>query len=463
MVKQVKKKDDERKTFTFPNSSCPKCSKPIYSKDYDRDKVAAILIGSETIEDVWSVRKVCSNHCHSTVRCNLLYVKGGKQNCMTFNQMAAQGAYFVTDKTAFTMKYLELCYLRLMRARNAPGQEAVVQEIFHEFDNRTILTPIRFRDHLLHAMEGYAGSRRDPFAVIKFDVDYPAKAIVNLEDTFMFPPTSEVTEVCFDGHFGINRMLQKGVEPDRTVRRAARPAKKLKPHERSCSCARKDYVHCALPNRTAGWQFVVDPSSRRVLAAKEHKVNECNADKLDVVKDVLKMHYVNADVLIHDDACHFEPHAKKYASLDFQGIEYYMIDVLHQQNHKCTKRTWTRREKKRMEGVRTNMAESFNAWVRPLNFFLNGLRPHSHRFWVQEMCVFYNDHLKNVPLRITRRTNAAARKVIKKPAAALVVRKKPAAALVVRKKPAASLVARKRPAAALVSCKRPAAAMVARK
>jgi len=33
-------------------------------------------------------------------------------------------------------------------------------------------------------------------------------------------------------------------------------------------------------------------------------------------------------------------------------------------------------------------SEILNSWLRPLNFFLNGLRPHSHKFWVLEACKF---------------------------------------------------------------------------
>lgn len=70
-----------------------------------------------------------------------------------------------------------------------------------------------------------------------------------------------------------------------------------------------------MKNRTAGWQFVIDPTSRRVLAAKEHLVNECLPDKVEVVRAAMKMKKVNANAIIHDDACHFEAHVHRHQSL----------------------------------------------------------------------------------------------------------------------------------------------------
>ena len=274
------------------------------------------------------------------------------------------------------------------------------------------------RDHLLHALEGFAVARRDPDAAIMFDTSYPAEAVTPLDGNLYFPPTTVVKEVAFDGHFGVHRLLHKQLEPPRTVKLKSRP-KQLKPHQRTCSCKRKDAIHCAQPNRTAGWQFFLDPSSRRLLGAKEHKQNECNAEKLDIVVGVLEMDQVEADLAMHDDNCHFEPCAKRNAPKVFKRIKYFVIDPVHQVNHKCSKKKWTQREHKRMKKVRSNMAESFNAWIRTYNAFLNSLRPHSHRFWVEEIGKFYNANLKDVPLKITRRSNVASRsdrKVRKKPA-----------------------------------------------
>ncbi|CAE7354716.1 unnamed protein product [Symbiodinium natans] len=157
---------------------------------------------------------------------------------------------------------------------------------------------------------------------------------------------------------------------------------------------------------------------------------------------------IAVDLLLHDDACHFEQYVKKNHPDVFSDIKYYVVDAFHAPNHKCSKRYWTGAVKRRCQNVRTNIPEIFNAWIRSLNFFFNSLRPHSHKFWVAEACRFYNENLKDVAVHIGRRTNVVARqrrgKAHKKPAAA---RKKPSAAcrFKAHKKPAA---ARKKPSAA---------------
>ena len=60
-----------------------------------------------------------------------MFLSGEKINSLSWKQLKS-GVMFVTSKTAFTMKYLLLAYLRLLRARTAPGQEAAVLQIFHD-------------------------------------------------------------------------------------------------------------------------------------------------------------------------------------------------------------------------------------------------------------------------------------------------------------------------------------------
>ncbi|CAE8735266.1 unnamed protein product, partial [Polarella glacialis] len=174
--------------------------------------------------------------------------------------------------------------------------------------------------------------------------------------------------------------------------------------------------HLALPNRTAGWHFVTDPDSRRCLGAKEHIANELIADKVSILTEVINMTNVVPDLLVHDDNCTFE-HVKNHKYDAFGTIKHFVIDKFHMKNHKCSKNKWTRSEKSRCKGVNTSQAEQFNAWMRGLNFFLNGLRPASHRFWVTEAIRFYNDnlHVLNIKHR-SHRTNTSRRVVRKKPA-----------------------------------------------
>ena len=136
---------------------------------------------------------------------------------------------------------------------------------------------------------------------------------------------------------------------------------------------------------------------------------------------VLALPGMKVDLLLHDDACHFEQYVKKNYPDVFSDIKYYVVDF-HALNQTCSKRYWTGAVKRRCQNVRTNITEIFNAWIRSLNFFFNSLRPHSHKFWVAEACRFYNENLKDVAVHIGRRTNVAARqrrgKAHKKPAAA---------------------------------------------
>ena len=48
--------------------------------------------------------------------------------------------------------------------------------------------------------------------------------------------------------------------------------------------------------------------------------------------------------------------------------------------------------------VRTNMAETFNFWIRRKNFALNSMTPHSHRFWLCESIRSWNANLKTLPM-----------------------------------------------------------------
>ena len=153
-----------------------------------------------------------------------------------------------------------------------------------------------------------------------------------------------------------------------------------------------------------------NPDSRRVLAAGEHLQNETNEDKTRLLEKVLKLPGMKVDLLLHDDACHFEKYVKRNNLEAFSDVKHYVVDAFHAPNHKCSKRYWTGAVKKRCAEVRTNLPEVFNAWIRTLNFFFNGLRPHSHKFWVAEACKFYNDNLQDVPLNIGRRKNVVARK-----------------------------------------------------
>ncbi|CAE7568958.1 unnamed protein product [Symbiodinium microadriaticum] len=188
--------------------------------------------------------------------------------------------------------------------------------------------------------KAYAVARRSPSVSMQFNLGEPASHIVKLSKVLTFPPTQPVNAISFDGHVGLHRNLSK-CDPPRTVRLKVkghpRKLKLLRDDERSCSCKRKDMGRAALLQRTAGWQFAVDPDSRRVLGAVEHLQNECNADKITLLKPVMNMQNVTANLLIHDDMCHFESFAKKHHAKLVSGIRHFVVDAFHCPNHTCQK------------------------------------------------------------------------------------------------------------------------------
>ena len=124
--------------------------------------------------------------------------------------------------------------------------------------------------------------------------------------------------------------------------------------------------------------------------------------------------------------CHFEPYAKKHHSKIFGGIRCWVVDAFHCPNHNYHKQTWNFAEKRHCKEVRANVSESWNSWVRALNFFMNGLRPLSHRFWMEEMCVcvFSHGNLKSVPVRFSseRMCLEPTSKVLRKPSVKVLKR-----------------------------------------
>ena len=65
---------------------------------------------------------------------------------MSWVGLKKTGAFFVTSKTAFPMSYLELTYLRLLRGKLAPGQEAAVLQMYHMEQEDALPSGRRFRD-----------------------------------------------------------------------------------------------------------------------------------------------------------------------------------------------------------------------------------------------------------------------------------------------------------------------------
>ncbi len=94
---------------------------------------------------------------------------------------------------------------------------------------------------------------------------------------------------------------------------------------------------------------------------------------------------------------------------NFAGIKFVVCDRFHMKNHKCSKKRYTRTESNMLKGINTSIAEQFNAWIRKLNTFLNGLRPASHRMWVEESVLFWNANIASEKGYHSRRSTGASR------------------------------------------------------
>lgn len=263
--------------------------------------------------------------------------------------MEVMGVYFVTSNFGFTMQYLQLTLLRFLPANLAPGQEASGRSLQQNGQPLSI-TKEQFRLYLMHALKGYVLAKRTPHEVVMFPVANPAQHIPLTNGVFLFPVGNTVKILSFDGHFGVHHVLHKELEEKRTVALRGRPKKKKKyhPDQRTCTCANKDKRRDVPVNRTGGWQFVIDPQSRKVVAAKEHIVNECIPDKAEVVLAAMGMTKVSVNAVIHDDARHFEAYVKKSKKLKaaFRKVKHFIVDEFHRCNHKCSKKKLSKSESK---------------------------------------------------------------------------------------------------------------------
>jgi hypothetical protein len=295
-------------------------------------------------------------------------------------------------------------------------------------DQKLDLTVISLRDHLLHALEGVGVAMRDPSTRIAYDIEYPASLQFSDRDVLKFRcPSEVVTHLVFDGHFGVHRMLEKGVDI-RTKQKIGRPKKAAKAKRsatlseyiRSATCAHKDKKRATLPERTGGWQFVCDGLTGKVLVGYEHINNEVNIDKHIALEGARSIPNVSPTGLCHDDNCDFEKWCRKRYPTNYASLRDFVIDHFHKRNHKCEKKEWTKGQKQRWKGINTSACEQFNSYLRRYNFFLNSLRPSSHRFWVSSLAAHYNRNKDKIHGGVVHRSTNAnergnrARRVVRK-------------------------------------------------
>ena len=163
-----------------------------------------------------TIHRVKCASCGSTYRGNFVRKANteAKTNVLTYKQMAALGVYFVTPNFGFAVDYLGITRRRLLFGRLAPGQEAQVIKAHFGSQGAEMPTAITIRDHLLHAIEGLSLAMREPESRSSFDIEYPASLRYNTRGMIMFPstPGQKVRALAFDGHFGVHRALEPGVD-----------------------------------------------------------------------------------------------------------------------------------------------------------------------------------------------------------------------------------------------------------
>ena len=79
-----------------------------------------------------------------------------------------------------------------------------------------------------------------------------------------------------------------------------------------------------------GWYMVVDPHSRRILAATPMRDPENNAVKIDTLARILHL-YPNLDCYIHDRACTLEKCGRQNPKL--KQIKFWAVDKFHATRH----------------------------------------------------------------------------------------------------------------------------------
>eukprot|EP00959_Pyramimonas_sp_CCMP1952_P123572 2583374-Pyramimonas_sp.AAC.1 len=111
-------------------------------------------------------------------------------------------------------------------------------------------------------------------------------------------------------------------------------SKMIEREARVAPCAPKHSERARIPNRTAGWQFLLDGERADVPAAKEHINNERQEDKYQCIKAVCTLQGVTPDLLVHDGMCPFKAWAQKRHKQFYGGIKHWCVDEFRRPNHK---------------------------------------------------------------------------------------------------------------------------------
>ena len=185
----------------------------------------------------------------------MLPIKMEKINTLTFNEMKKLGIYLVASTFGFTMKYLQMTLYRFLRGNLAPGQETSVRDMLLEDHSPAEVSntpPTRFW-------------RGTPWPADVLTRWCPSLWI-SRHLSWSSPMTLSFSHLprmwrCF--HFMDMLVYTGNYTPSK---------KHYHKEQRTRTCANKEQDRKVLKNRTAGWQFVIDPHTRHVVAAMGHIV-----------------------------------------------------------------------------------------------------------------------------------------------------------------------------------------------
>lgn len=225
----MKKASADMKVHHSPRTKCTICKCPLQLRT-DEKPIQCTILGSESVEIILSYRKVChTRDCRTTHRGNFADHDGAKVNVVNFSELQDSGIYMVSSQFGFTVNYLKQSWCRFLRGNLAPGQEASVRKMLSE---ENLLHTKRLQSHLMRALEAFALLQRSPEAVLSFPIDRPSESMRLSQEPLLFPPPVVVKALCFDGHFGVHRALDKDLEAPRTVALRGRPPKKGKRYQK---------------------------------------------------------------------------------------------------------------------------------------------------------------------------------------------------------------------------------------
>ena len=81
-----------------------------------------------------------------------------------------------------------------------------------------------------------------------------------------------------------------------------------------------------MPGLTGGWRIFAEQLLGSIVSLMEHVENETISDRVHLLRNTIAIH-PHTDLLVHDDACKFHKHVKKFYRKDFRNVRHILIDA----------------------------------------------------------------------------------------------------------------------------------------